>query len=62
MKKLIFCFLAILGIYRITFAVEDVIAEVIDIKFAEQVKNRKPINVSNVFSNDIKKNILLDKN
>jgi len=37
------------------FAVEDVISEVIDIKFAKKIKNKEPVGVSDSFPNTIKK-------
>lgn len=55
MKKVVFILALIIGFTNITFAVENIISEVVDIKFAKEIKNREPIYVSNIFPNDIKK-------
>ncbi len=55
MRKIAFLLVFLVGIFNISFAVEDVLAEVVDIKFAKKVKNKQPAGVSEVFPNDIKK-------
>lgn len=55
MKKVILILALIIGFTNITFAVENIISEVVDIKFAKEIKNKEPVNVSNVFPNNIKK-------
>ncbi len=40
---------------NISFSQEDVLAEIVDIKFAEKVVNRVPVNVSTKFPSSIKR-------
>ncbi len=43
------------SIFTISYAFEDPIVDVVDIKIARNVVNREPVGVSDVFSKDIKK-------
>jgi hypothetical protein len=54
MKKIILVLLTIFSINQ-TYAVEDVISEVVDIKLAKKVLNKEPVEVSDTFPNTIKK-------
>ena len=52
MKKAVF---ALLLAFAPAFAVEDVISEVVDIKFAKRIENKEPVEVSDRFPNTIEK-------
>ena len=49
MKKVIFILALIIGFTNITFSVEYIISEVVDIKFAKEIKNKEPVDISNIF-------------